>query len=466
MLRVKQLLKQKSLKNGGLYLFGNLFNKAIAFITVPIFTRMLTTSEYGIVSTYSSWVLILAVIVGLSLGNTVRNAYVDYHTSLYKYFSSVLFCALLNFVFLLLICFCIIQKVQLKIETPLIIFCLIESFGSFVINAAIMKYVMEEKALKRTIFLVLPNLISTIISIILLMNIKGMNYYGRIIPTCIVTAVFGFGLLFYYFYKGRCFVKREYWSYALSLSLPLIFHSLSTYILSISDRSLIAYFCGTSDTGIYSLVYSFSMIATVIISSAEYMWIPFFTKKLINNKKDIINKTAKFYIEIITVVISLLIMVSPEILVLLASKDYWSGKFIIAPIVLASYYTFLYSISVNAEFYYKKTKFIAFNTVIAAAINIILNIIFIPVYGAFAAAYTTLISYIISFVIHYLYMKKVDCELFPFKLYIKPVCLIMFLALVMQISLDYWMIRWSLGLFIGIFYIMYLYKKLVRDREI
>ena len=86
---IKKLISNKYLRSGGLYLFGNLFNKAISFLTVPIFTRILSTEEYGVVSTYSSRVSIMAVIIGLALGNTIRNAYVDFKQDLDGYISSV-----------------------------------------------------------------------------------------------------------------------------------------------------------------------------------------------------------------------------------------------------------------------------------------------------------------------------------------------------------------------------------------
>ena len=68
---MRRIKINNGVKIGTLYLIGNIFNKAIAFITIPIFTRLLTTEEYGIVNTYTSWASILMVIVGLSLGNSV-----------------------------------------------------------------------------------------------------------------------------------------------------------------------------------------------------------------------------------------------------------------------------------------------------------------------------------------------------------------------------------------------------------
>ena len=60
------------------YLIGGFFNKGMAFFTVPIFTRLLSTSDYGIVTTYNSWITILAMVVGFALHTGIRIAFVDY----------------------------------------------------------------------------------------------------------------------------------------------------------------------------------------------------------------------------------------------------------------------------------------------------------------------------------------------------------------------------------------------------
>ena len=75
----------KNLKNGILYFLGNIFDKAIAFVTVPVFTRLMTTAEYGITSTYSSYVSVVSVIIGLELTGTIRNVYVDFHNEYEDY---------------------------------------------------------------------------------------------------------------------------------------------------------------------------------------------------------------------------------------------------------------------------------------------------------------------------------------------------------------------------------------------
>ena len=60
------------------YLLGNIFNKGIAFLTVPIFTRILSTSDYGIVTTYNSWIGIVSMLLGFALHMAIRSSFIDY----------------------------------------------------------------------------------------------------------------------------------------------------------------------------------------------------------------------------------------------------------------------------------------------------------------------------------------------------------------------------------------------------
>ena len=72
-------------------------------------------------------------------------------------------------------------------------------------------------------------------------------------------------------------------------------------------------------------------------------------------------------------------------------------------------FQFIYSLYVNIEFYHKKQKNIAIGTIIAAIINIVLNFVFIPIFGYVVAAYTTLIGYFCLLIIHFLFVRKMKC---------------------------------------------------------
>ena len=445
------------LKNGSLYVLGNLFNKAIAFITVPIFTRLLTQEEYGIVNTYTSWVSLLAVIVGLSLGNSIRNAYLDMHDEMGEYISSIFNLAFINFIGICIILFLI--KNHLNFPKELIFFCLIESFFNFIINAIIIRYIMEECAIKRTLLLILPNLSGAIFSIILISALPSNKYYGRIMATSIITVIFGSVIMLYYMIRFRNLFNLRYWKYALPISIPLIFHGISCNILGTSDRSIITYYCGPTATGIYSLIYNLSMVSNVLTSSAEAVWIPRMTLQL--QKKDYkkFNYDVGVYIYTILFAFCGLLTFAPELIIVLGGKEYLAGAKMIFPIVSSAFVIFIYSIYVNIEYFYKKTRMIAIATMIAAGLNIVLNFIFVPKFGAVAAAYTTLSSYVISFILHSLNSKRIDAAAVPYKMLIIPILIIITSGAITYWTFNYVTIRWGVMITLGIIYIGAILKK-------
>ena len=199
-----------------------------------------------------------------------------------------------------------------------------------------------------------------------------------------------------------------------------------------------------AETGIYSLVYNLGMISTVITSSLDGIWIPWFTEKLKNRKIKEINTLVMDYVHLMTYAMVGLILVSVEVLKIFADHRYWVGVNIIPPIVLANYIIFMYTLYVNIEHFHKKTPYITVNTLIAAAINLGLNFIFIPKYGYVAAAYTTLVAYIIAFILHARYAKKIEPELYPLKMFISPLLQILVFTGIYYATLDLWIIRWGI----------------------
>ena len=293
--------------------------------------------------------------------------------------------------------------------------------------------------------MILPNFISVVVSIITIKLILKTNLYlGRIIPTATITTIFGIMIVILVLRKGKIQIKREYIRYAMAISAPLIFHGIALNILSQSDRIMITALADSSQTGIYSLIYNFSMIATVITTTLEGVWVPWFINKLKEGSRKEIGVVAKDYIHLMTYAMSCLLLVAPEVVKILANKNYWEGISIIPPVVLANYVIFAYSLYVNIEHYYKKTPYITINTIIAAVSNIILNFIFIPKFGYVAAAYTTLASYVISFALHSRYAKKLEPDLYPLKQFIIPLSHLLVITVMFYLFKEHFVVRWAL----------------------
>ena len=427
------------------YLFGTLFNKGIAFFTVPIFTRLLATSDYGIVTTYNSWIAILAMVVGFALHTGIRIAFIDYKDQMKDFMATTTTFTLLSGGILSTIVLFFSHLVEVNISRTLIILCLFQSVSAALIEDYSMYLMMQYKYKFRTALMVLPNLLSVILSVITIKFILSSNLYlGMIIPTSITIMFFGLMVCVLVYSNSQRLLNKVFLKYALSFSAPLILHGIALNILSQSDRTMITWLANSSQTGIYSLVYNFSMIATVITTSLEGIWVPWFYKQLQEKEYKKINTIAKDYINLMAYCLIGVIMVGPEVIKLLASSNYWDGIKIIPPVVISNFVIFAYTLYVNIEHYHKRTRGITVNTVTAAIINIILNYLLIPRYGYIAAAFTTVVSYIVSFLLHGIKSKKLEPELYPLTFFCIPVIEIASASILFYIFVDNLFIRWGL----------------------
>ena len=439
---------KKAAKVSSIYLIATLFNRGISFLTVPIFTRLLSTSDYGIVTTYTSWVSVVAMIIGCSLHMGIRAAYIDFFDKVKEVTSTVISFTLLIFSGITAVVCVGILCLHIDVNLSLVLMCLIQGLFSAIITDYSMHLMMQYRYKLRTLLMIGPNLLSAIAAIIVIVFVMDSDLYlGRIYTYCGAYIVFGLLVLFLCFKEYKPGMQKKYLKYTLSISAPLILHGIALDILSQSDRVMITWLADASQTGIYSLVYNFSMVSTVITTALDGLWIPWFTQKMKENSYSKINLFGKHYISFMTYVMVALILVAPELLKIFAPSSYWGGINIIPLIIIANYLIFLYTMYVNVEHFYKKTVYVSINTSIAAVTNIVLNYFLIPKWGYIAAAFTTLISYLLSFILHMFYSKKLNKELFPIKLFLMPLLHIAVSVGIFYLFVDQWIIRWILTIF-------------------
>lgn len=441
------------------YLIGNFFNKGISFFTVPIFTRLLSTYDYGMVTTYNSWVAIISMVIGFALHTSIRLAYVDYKEKFEDFTSSIIVFTTIASAIATGVVVVVARLVKLDVNILLLLLCMIQSYATAIIQDYNYYLMMKYKYRSRTALMILPNLISVALSIIVILFVMKRDLYmGRIVPTALVNFIIGLFLCILVLRKSKVLLKKEYLVYGLKISVPLIVHGVALNILSQSDRVMITSLAEASQTGIYSLIYNFSMIATAITSALEGVWLPWFLQKIKARRLKDINVVSKHYVNFMTYVMVCLVLMAPEVVKLLATKEYWEGIAIIPPIIIANFIIFVYTLYVDVEHYYKKTPFITINTLIAAGTNIVLNYLLIPRYGYVAAAYTTLVSYIVALILHAKYANQLEPGLYSVRVFVRALFHMLGVTVVFYLAMDNWIIRWDI--MIG-----YILAMLVREKD-
>lgn len=409
------------------FLFCNLVQKGISFISTPIFTRLMTKEEYGIYNTYLSWENIIIIFASLNLGAGVfNNALIKYKGKENEYTSSM---QGLTTVLTLVVMGVILSFGNFfsnLMEVP--IYVLILLTFELIFMPAMSFYMARERFEYRfksvvliTIFLSISILFSGIGAVVLFDD----KVSAKIISYIIVQSFFCGIIYINNFIKERKFFDKEYWIFALKFNLPLLPHYLSYIILSTSDRIIIKQMVGDAEAGIYSLAYNVGMILNIFINAITSVFTPYIYKELNDKRYKNIEKVSISILLFILIPLIGIVLVAPEIVLIMGGKDYLDAIYIIPPVVLGTFVYLIYSFFSTIEFYLEKTLFVMLGTVSAAIINIVLNLIFIPVFGYFAAGYTTLISYLFLVIIHYIFMRKI----FKNRIYnIKKMSVISFLA--------------------------------------
>lgn len=390
----------------------SVIQKGISLITVPLFTRLLTTEQYGEFSVFQSWYQIISIFATLYLSAGVfNNGMTKYPNERNKYMSSMQ--GLSTVVTLLLFCVYLPFKEYINELTGLSTLLMVTIFAECLVAPALAFWSARQRYEFKYIALVGVTIGVAIFSPVLglvAVNITEEKGIARILSAALVNVCVG---LFFYVLnvtRGKKIFSKEYWVFALKFNIPLIPHYLSMIILSHSNRIMIERMFGETEVAIYSVAYSFSMIMNIVTNSINSSYIPWTYHKLKENNLAPLKKNTSLLLLGVAALSIVPVLVAPELMWVIAPPEYAEGVWIIPPVSTSVYFTFLYCLFGNIEFYFEKTKFIMVASTISAVANVGLNLLFMPRFGYLAAGYVTLICYIIYALAHYVFMRKVCKE--------------------------------------------------------
>lgn len=392
-------------KAGLWFTISGFLQKAISFVTMPIFTRLLNTEEFGAVTIFNSWENIFLLIVTLNVFfGAFNTAMMDFEEERDRYSSSLMgfisLTSIIWFIIYLLFRSPINYLTGMSFGLSCIMFFQIFFQGVVSIWLSRLKFSYDYIPVVIAVLILFG--LSPILSIIGIELFPLHKVEAKLIGNALAYSMVGTYSAFYLFKKGRCIISKKYWKYAIKFSAPLIVHYLASVILGQADRIMISKFISDSAAAIYAVAYSVAMMLTILTTSANQAVVPWLFTSIKNN---VLKQTRQsIYILLGSTIIALffVMLIGPELIRILATNDYYDARWIIPPIVASLFFTFVYMLFANVEFYFKKTLYIVTASIAAAIVNIVLNYLFIPRYGYKAAAYTTLLCYILFALFHYL----------------------------------------------------------------
>ena len=402
------MIKNKTLKAAGWYTVSNFISKCIIYLLTPYYARLLTEAEYGQLSNLSSWRNILLVVITFDLYSTVTVAYIDYNEKEFKkYIASI---TVFSVFFPLIICSIMFMFGETVASvTSIGSNYLPIMFISIIFNAPLLIFQAVQRSqvrYKAASVLTMLSSISMVVFTVVFVSLLEDKLLGVISGSFIGSILINIMLIVVMFRGGMCF-KLEHIKYALRIAIPLIPHIIGTTILGTSDKIMITKICGDEANAHYSLVYTCSMVVTMLVSSINSAWVPWFYNKLKSKELNGVRKVVQVLAPILGLCSFIISITAPEIVLIIGGKSYIDSAYIMPPIISSCFINYIYTLYVNIIFYDKKTIWISIGTVSACVINIILNYFFINTFGYMAAAYTTLFSNIFMLLVNYFVSKTI-----------------------------------------------------------
>ena len=400
----------------------SVLQKGLHMLTMPLFTRILTTEQYGLSTLYFAWMDIIVIFTSLKLASGVFNNGMIYYQEDRDRFQasmqglstvSAILCMIIYFLFP-----AFFQKL-LGLSPNLILSMLIYAFfyPSLLYWTARQRF--EYRYIGFTLATVGMSFVTTLVSVLFtFFEDKGtMKIIGYVTAATAVNLVF----YIYLFVRGKIFFHREYWTYALKFNLPLIPHYLSMIILNQCDRIMIANMCGETEAGIYGVAYTIGKTVLLFNSAITASFTPWMYEKLKTKRYEGIPGVSVSLFVLIAVLGAGVMLFAPEVIMIFATQEYMQAVYAVPPITAGGFFTFVYNQVSTVEFYYGKSKYIMVASVAGAILNLFLNYVAIQWFGFIAAAYTSMFCYILFAVCHYFLMRLlcrkngISVNLFPGK---------------------------------------------------
>lgn len=388
--------------------FGTFLPKLASIITLPIVTGFLTKAEYG---TYDLLLTLISLILPLATLQIQSAAF----RFLVQIRNKKEECArvITNIVFFTIAC---------SIIPVIVIFFALYNYSVytrviicfyFLFDIILQTFQQITRGMGRNILYSLSTVTNSGINLVLIyifIKLRNLGLPGVI--SAITVANICSSFLLYcknnmQDYLSFNLISRDFTKQMISYSWPLIPNNLSSWVMTLSDRLLLSLFLGVEINAVYAVAKKIPNLLIAVQSTFSLAWQE--NASLAAKDDDIDSYYSQMFSLIFNFVIgscAALIGVSPILFSLLIRGDYMEAYYQMPVLFIALTFTTLSSYLAGIYIADKRTKEIGVTTTIAATINLVIDLIFIPIIGMWAASISTLVGYLFLFVYRIIDLKK------------------------------------------------------------
>ena len=401
--------KRKSLiKNIGIFTIGSFGSKILSFLLVPLYTAVLSTSEYGSVDLIISTASLLTPILLLSIFDATLRFGMDPEYKKEDVLSTSINIAIKGSLILIIGVIVVAFTHMLNISNIYLIFlCIYFVMGAL---SQILNLYLRAKNQASVIAVsgMLCTLVTCISNIILLIVLKW-GIVGYMISNTIGATIQNL----YQLFVGKVYKDirlRDYNDLSrpmIKYSFPLIANSISWWVNNASDKYILTLLRGIAENGVLSVSYKIPTILSVFQGIFYNAWSISAISEFDENDNDgFIGNNYSFYSFISLFVCSGLLIINIPLAKFLYRGDYFVAWKCVPFLLMGTVFSGISQFEGSLFAATRNTKSVAKTTVTGAVVNIICNFIFIYFVGAVGAALATLLGYLTTWLLRTKYLQS------------------------------------------------------------
>ena len=396
------------LKNIVLFTLGSFGSKILSFLFVPLYTSVLSTTEYGSVDLITSTASLLIPVFLLSIFDATLRFGMDSKYKKEDVLSTSLNIAMKGSL-ILIICVIFLSTTNLiNISNVYLVYLCIY----FILNALNQILNLYLRTKNKAVVIAMSGVLCTFVTCI--MNVGLLLIFKLGIIGYIISNTFGILLQnIYQLFAGKVYKDIRFRKYndlskpMIKYSSPLIANSISWWINNASDRYILTLLRGVAANGIYSVSYKIPTILSMFQGIFYNAWSISAISEFDQSDEDgFIGSNYSIYSFISLLICSIILVLNIPLAKFLYRGDYFNAWECVPFLLMGTVFSGISQFEGSLFAAVKNTKSVAKTTVIGAIINTICNFIFIYYIGTIGAALATLFGYSITWALRTKYLHK------------------------------------------------------------
>ena len=418
-------LGKRLLAAGTIYALTNFGLKGMNFLLLPIVSRYLEPTDFGLVALAETIAGPIGMICGLGAATALRRMYYEYSDDIsarHAYVGTAIrFVALSAILVVVMACFVgpfLLHLADRKFGVaffPLIGIAICAAGLGQVEQTQLSLFQVQNRPFPFAFISIFTFALGVACVLSLVVGFH-MGAFG-VLTSRLVGVICGV-LVALYLTRGFIFAPWH-WSglqQQLRLGLPLAGFEVVNLGLIFADRIILQHYRSLNEVGVYSLAYTFGALMLTLTVSLSQVWSPLFFESSLAGEIETLRRASSSLMAGLVAAASVAVVIArPAIHVLLDPRYFATAALI--PIILAAYLvnSFYYLFELQAM-QQKRTNIVVVVTVVACALNIGLNIWFVPAWGMFGAALATVAAYVVQAGIMYAFVRPQAKHLYSAKL--------------------------------------------------